>query len=152
MKTSFPLAVYPSQLNAFKEKSDQLAKAIADALSQKKISAFKRNDYMSVALGYKSHNDLINSAKFRHQADDNEFLIVFDRDLSASIVHVFAGEIEGLTTKLCSQIVRSLRDVEQKAYSQAGLDDSAKSMHGAIFDDESMEVLSEYFEDDPATI
>ncbi|GIC77033.1 hypothetical protein [Moritella sp. F3] len=148
MKSSFPLAVYPSQLNAFKEKSDQLAKAIADALSQKKLSSFKRNDYLSIGIGYKSHSELTDSAKFRNQADENDFLIIYNKDVTDSIIAVFTAKIEGLSVKLCRDIVINLSKLEQKAFLQAGIDESVNSMHDAIFDDELIEDLYETTEDE----
>ncbi len=75
--SSYPIPVYPSQLSYFKSFASGFAKLLAERTSTNPLSAFKRNDYLSMALGYKSHSDLIQSTKFRKEADINEELTAF---------------------------------------------------------------------------
>ena len=113
MNKSFPVQIYPSQLQSFKEKTNELAEAIAEALNQKKLSAFKRNDYVSIGIGYKSHDDLIDWANSRKQADKGQPLLLFaDPLICNSINEVLCNKIEALTTETCSLILSSLGQKE----------------------------------------
>lgn len=69
--------VYPSQLDAFKEKADILADKIKQSLNIK-VSKFKRYEYLARGIGHvKGHDRLIESAKLIAQADKHESLILF---------------------------------------------------------------------------
>ena len=46
---TFPLPIYPSQLDSIKTKAKALAVLIAEKLDFKPLSAFKRNDYLSTS-------------------------------------------------------------------------------------------------------
>lgn len=86
-----PHPIYPSQTNTFKNRAEEFARNIAQVTDTKIISAFKRNDWLSQALGYKGHTDLLKSAEFRKQADSNEPLIIFaSKELRLGIVSKFA--------------------------------------------------------------
>lgn len=101
----FPVAVYPSQLAIFKEKADYLADSIRSHY-QIKVSKFKRYDYLAIALGYKSHNDLIKSSEHRKDADKLTPLSIFDeRPVIESIAEVFAAKVNGLTKANCIFII-----------------------------------------------
>jgi len=109
MKPSFPVQIYPSQLKSFKEKSNELAEAISKVLPQKKLSSFKRNDYLAIGLGYKSHDDLIDWANSRKQADQNEALILFaDPKVCHSIRQIFCLKVDALNTPVCSSVLKEL--------------------------------------------
>ncbi len=85
-----PLQIYPSQLDAIKTKAKSLASHIAGVLGAEPLSAFKRNDFFSVALGYKGHSDLIASARFRAAGDTGQPLSVFgDPLVVASLAETF---------------------------------------------------------------
>jgi hypothetical protein len=113
MNKSFPLQIYPSQLQVLTEKINELAEAIADALSQKKLSSFKRNDYVSIGMGYKSHTDLIDRANSRKQADKGAPLLLFvEPQICDSINKVLCHKIEALNTETCSLILSSLGQKE----------------------------------------
>lgn len=113
MNPSFPVQIYPSQLKAFKEKTNELAEAIAEALSQKKLSGFKRNDYVSIGIGYKSHDDLIDWASSRKQADKAQPLLLFvEPKICNSINEVLCSKIEALNADACSLILSSLGQKE----------------------------------------
>jgi hypothetical protein len=75
--TSTPFPIYPSQLKCFKEKAELLAKKIANKHPNINISAFKRNDLLSIALGYKGYADLVTSASFRVSSDKKDTLLLF---------------------------------------------------------------------------
>ncbi|OUV23312.1 MAG: hypothetical protein CBC55_01425 [Gammaproteobacteria bacterium TMED95] len=104
-----PLQIYPSQLDSIKTKAKALASLIADELNSKPLSAFKRNDYFSIALGYKGHPDLIESAKFRASSDTNQSLIIFlNQDVTNSIAEVFSSRIEGVSKESMRNICKKL--------------------------------------------
>ncbi|WP_434566064.1 hypothetical protein QFW85_14775 [Vibrio chagasii] len=60
--------VYLSQLKQFKESAKQFADLISDESEPPPISAFKRNDWLSQALGHKGHSDLTFFAKSYREA------------------------------------------------------------------------------------
>ena len=94
-KTSlFPLVIYPSQLKTFQERADKFASIISRRASAKMLSSFKRYDYLSMALGYKSYSDLINASKFRADGDEHKDLILFSDDsIRGSIYGVFSSRL-----------------------------------------------------------
>lgn len=86
-----PHPIYPSQLTDFKVQAKHLAEHIAQATSTKIISSFKRNDWLSQALGYKGHTDLIKSTELRKQGDTNQPLALFnDKSIRKDIVEIFS--------------------------------------------------------------
>ena len=88
---TFP--VFPSQHEQFKEKAKKLEWALSRAKLIKKLSAFKRNDCLARALGYKSHSDLVTQSYARKQADQRQPLILFsDHATSQSIAEAFWKE------------------------------------------------------------
>ena len=109
----FHFAVYPSQLDAFKTKAELLSTSISDECSIKKLSAFKRNDYLAMALGYKGHPDLVESAKFRVESDQYKPLIIFSNEsLRQSIAYVFADKVAGISVKQILIICQKLKKKE----------------------------------------
>jgi hypothetical protein len=91
------LAVYPSQLNTFKERADKFASLLSELSSTKTISSFKRYDYLAMAVGYKGYSDLINASKFRAKADNRETLVLFgESSLRATIKEVFATKLPSI--------------------------------------------------------
>jgi hypothetical protein len=97
----FPVAIYPSQLDAFKTKAELLSTSISEALSIKKLSAFKRNDYLAIALGYKGHPDLVESAKFRKNSDTEQQLLIFSNvAIRQSIAKVFCEKLNLTNIKI----------------------------------------------------
>ncbi|MBL0710219.1 MAG: ATP-binding protein [Colwellia sp.] len=113
MSKLFPVQIYPSQLQEFKEKTNNLAKEISEYLNQKKLSAFKRNDYISIGLGYKSYVDLIDSANSRKQADKGQPLLLFTvTQICDSISQVLCSKVKDLDNEGCSLILRRLGQKE----------------------------------------
>ena len=111
---TFPLPIYPSQLDSIKTKSKALAILIAEKLDSKPLSAFKRNDYLSIALGYKGHADLVESAKVRKEGDKSKPLWVFQsEDIASSIARVFSKKIEGLTEETVLYVCKILSNRER---------------------------------------
>ncbi len=91
---SSPFVIYLSQLESFKKQSKELADKLTSAIPNLKLSAFKRNDYLSIALGYKGHSDLVKSAHFRASSDDNSTLsILSDEDVRYAIATVYSNKI-----------------------------------------------------------
>jgi len=78
--TSAPFPIYPSQLKSFKEKAKRLAEKITRKHPNIKLSAFKRNDLLSMALGYKGHADLVTSSSFRASSDKEDALLLFSNE------------------------------------------------------------------------
>tara|TARA_Y100001970_G_scaffold224984_2_gene277522 strand:- start:31984 stop:33246 length:1263 start_codon:yes stop_codon:yes gene_type:complete len=106
---TFPLPIYPSQLDSIKTKAKALAVLIAEKLDFKPLSAFKRNDYLSIALGYKGHSDLVESSKFRKEGDKYKPLWVFqNEDIASSIASVFSKNVDGLTEKTVLDVCKVL--------------------------------------------
>ncbi len=100
MNLSFPVPVYSSQLDSFLLCADTLAVAISKITSTKKLSAFKRNDYLAIALGYKGHSDLIHAAKFHSQQDAGEQLRLFcHAGITSAIIETYCSKITGLDRK-----------------------------------------------------
>lgn len=86
-----PYPIYPSQTDTLKHRSKEFAQHISKETNTKIISSFKRNDWLSQALGYKGHTDLLKSTAFRKQADQNQPLVLFsDNRLRLKIVDVFS--------------------------------------------------------------
>tara|TARA_B100001245_G_scaffold231302_1_gene211965 strand:- start:183 stop:677 length:495 start_codon:yes stop_codon:yes gene_type:complete len=113
MNTS-PLPIYPSQLDSIKTKAKALAVLIAEKLDSKPLSAFKRNDYLSIALGYKGHSDLVESSKFRKEGDKSKPLWVFqNEDIASSIARVFSKKIDGLTEETVLDVCKILSSRER---------------------------------------
>lgn len=82
--------IYPSQLPSFKKMADFLAFEIEKASNEKRLSAFKRYDYLSQSLGYDGHSSLIQAAKFRSEADQNApFFIANDEKTRNALIYVF---------------------------------------------------------------
>ncbi len=103
-----PHPIYPSQTETLKHRSKKFAEHIAKETNTKILSAFKRNDWLSQALGYKSHTDLLKSTEFRKQADQNQPLALFsDSALRLKIVDVFSHRtnISNEVLSLCSKQV-----------------------------------------------
>ncbi|WP_210467360.1 hypothetical protein [Vibrio crassostreae] len=103
-----PHPIYPSQTDSLKHRSEEFAEHIAKETNAKTLSAFKRNDWVSQALGYKGHTDLLKSTEFRKQADQNQPLALFsDNGLRLKIVDVFEQrtDISYEVLSLCSKQV-----------------------------------------------
>ncbi|WP_018984053.1 hypothetical protein [Salinimonas chungwhensis] len=104
-----PVPVYPSQLDTIKSIAKDLADLIGEEVGSKRLSAFKRNDYLANALGYKGYPDLVESTKFRALGDKNETLSLFHgKGLSDSIATTFAGSVPGLTPEAAANICKTL--------------------------------------------
>lgn len=105
--------IYPSQLSEFKEKVNELACLLSELLNEKKLSSFKRNDYVSIGLGYKSHNDLVTWANSRKEADERVPLFLFaDPKVRDSINQVLCSKVKGLEPRMCSILLSSLEKKE----------------------------------------
>lgn len=109
----FPVAIYPSQLDAFKTKAELLSTSISETFSIKKLSAFKRNDYLSIALGYKGHPDLVESSKFRVSSDEEQQLLIFSNEaIKKSIAEVFSAKLDGITDRQIQSLFIELEKTE----------------------------------------
>lgn len=106
--TSFP--IYPSQQVQFKEKARKISWALSRAkLLNSELSAFKRNDTLARALGYKSHSDLVYKSKAKLQADFGKPLIIFSNEaVSKRIATTFWQEFDG--TKESHKLFQSVFD------------------------------------------
>jgi hypothetical protein len=120
--------VYPSQLETFKQKADLLADSIKQSLNIK-VSKFKRYDYLASALGYKSHDRLIEHAKLISQADKNEPLFVFAKeDVRNKFCAIFEDKLDKSSKKDVAKILIELGKEEAiNRLPQASLDDIKKS-------------------------
>lgn len=117
-QSRYSVLVYPSQLDAFKIKADQLATAIAATQKTKKISAFKRNDYLAQALGYKGHADLVKLAGFRKDADKAESLYIFSCNFSSMLIKQYLSEKINLQPFSSHPIIEALaKEFEPDKYS-----------------------------------
>ncbi|MEZ9437038.1 MULTISPECIES: hypothetical protein [Vibrio] len=87
--------IYLSQLKQFKKSAKQFADLISDESETSPISAFKRNDWLSQALGHKGHSDLTFFAKSRRDSDVSEELYLFcDGDqLQTAIIDFFSSKL-----------------------------------------------------------
>jgi hypothetical protein len=112
--TSFP--IYSSQQVQFKEKAKKISWALCRAkLLKSELSAFKRNDALARALGYKSHSDLVSKSKAKLQVDDGKPLIIFSNETVAKrIVTTFWLEFGGTdeSHKLFQSVFEQLGDQE----------------------------------------
>ncbi len=95
-KNKYP--VYPSQLKQLKqlkESAKQFAVLISDESETSLISAFKRNDWLSHALGHKGHSGLTFFAKSCHASDTAEELYLFcdDDQLQTAIIDIFSSKL-----------------------------------------------------------
>jgi len=121
-----PVQIYPSQLAAFKAKAELLAISIAQVLSIKKLSAFKRNDYLAVSLGYKGHPDLIEAVKFRADSDKEQQLLIFSNaDIRSSIAEVFSAK---LTEASYDQILTLCHKLGNAELGRLVIDDLRKTL------------------------
>jgi hypothetical protein len=126
-----PVAIYPSQLDSFKDKARLLSTAISEKLSIKALSAFKRNDYLSIALGYKGHPDLLNSSKFRKNADTEQQLIIFtNKDIRQSIAEIFSNKIPNITT---NDVLLICEDLEKNELETLALTNARNTLEGKLF-------------------
>lgn len=117
-QSRYSVPVYPSQLDAFKIKADQLATAIADTQKTKKLSAFKRNDYLAQALGYKGHTDLVKLAGFRKNADIAETLYIFSCNFSSMLIKQYLSDKIDLHPFSSHPIIEALaKEFEPEKYS-----------------------------------
>jgi hypothetical protein len=119
-----PHPIYPSQTETLKNRSKKFAEHIAKETKTKILSAFKRNDWLSQALGYKSHTDLLKSTEFRKQADQNQPLALFsDSALRLKIVDVFSHRtnISNEVLSLCSKQVAEQEVILNKTNPRACL-------------------------------
>lgn len=109
----FPLQIYPSQLASFKGKAKIFALKIGELSGTKPLSAFKQNDYLSIGIGYKGHSDLIKSAEFRADGDNNESLEMFRHDLiRSSIVEVFVAKLPKVDANFIEQAALVMAEYE----------------------------------------
>lgn len=132
-------AVYPSQLDTFKTKAELLSTSISDECSVKKLSAFKRNDYLAMALGYKGHPDLVESAKFRVESDQYKPLLIFSNEsLRQSIAEVFADKVAGISVK---QILIICQKLEKKETGMLVIND-LRDIIGKSSTDEHKTIMS----------
>jgi hypothetical protein len=108
MNQSSPVfKIYPSQLKQFKEIARQISLIIENITNSKQLSAFKRNDYLAVSLGYKGYPDLIQSTKFRSSTDKKEQLKIFtDNNILHSIIDVFCLHTEAKKIDLHGELTR----------------------------------------------
>jgi hypothetical protein len=128
----FPVAIYPSQLDAFKTKAELLSTSISEALSIKKLSAFKRNDYLAIALGYKGHPDLVESSKFRVSSDKEQQLLIFSNEaIRQSIAEVFSNKLPNVTS---TNVLLICEDLEKSELGSLVLTDTRKILEGSLVD------------------
>jgi hypothetical protein len=128
----FPVAIYPSQLDAFKTKAELLSTSISKALSIKKLSAFKRNDYLAIALGYKGHPDLIESSKFRVSSDTEQQLLMFSNEaIRQSIAEVFSSKLPNITA---NDVLLVCVELEKSELGSLVLSDTRKMLEGGLVD------------------
>ena len=128
----FPVAIYPSQLHAFKTKAELLSTSISAALSINKLSAFKRNDYLAIALGYKGHPDLVESSKFRVSSDKEQQLLIFSNEaIKQSIAEVFSCKIPDTTI---NDILLACEHLEKSELGSLVLTETRKMLKGSLLD------------------
>lgn len=121
MHDTMPVPIYPSQLFAFKKLALFIAEHAAKHSGEPKLSAFKRNDCLARALGYKGHSDLVMATKFRAQADPFTRLTVLeDEALRLSVAEAFAAEAPNLGapffTRICEYRLDETTIWEQWGY------------------------------------
>lgn len=103
--------VYPSQLSIFKQIAKDIATVAANHGLGKPLSAFKRNDALARALGYKGHSDLVMATRFRAQADPFARLVVFnDPALISNVAREFAAACPGTGEPFFNVVCTSLKD------------------------------------------
>lgn len=134
------IKLYPSQTPRLKE----IAKLIATSVTKYgiKISAFKRNDYLAEALGYKGFSDLIQSSKFRADSDKNRSPLILSRpECVEAIAYIFSRNTVGLSSEQVGDICLGLKYVEYSTEPLIPLHENdivvIKSSPGA-FDKESL--------------
>jgi hypothetical protein len=92
-----PVIVFPSQVPLVACYADSLAEIIALATGQKKLSAFKRRDYFSEALGYKGFSDLEHKSLVRSQGDKNEKPEFFrNESINENLATIFSTKWQGV--------------------------------------------------------
>lgn len=103
--------VYPSQLSIFKQLAQDIATVAENHGLGKPLSAFKRNDALARALGYKGHSDLVIATRFRAQADPFTRLVVFnDPALIPKVAREFAAACPGTGELFFNGVCTSLKD------------------------------------------
>ena len=106
--STFGVPVYPSQLDAFKEKTDLLADKIKQALNIK-VSKFKRYDYLASALGHNGHDRLIANAKRIAQSDPREPLQIFADPVNCrKIADVYKTQYNNEVAEVVSELCKEL--------------------------------------------
>lgn len=109
--TSIQFPIYSSQLIAFRAKAKELAVELNKVSPGIRLSAFKRNDYLANALGYKGHSDLIKSAHFRGSSDNGSPLVIFSDDaIKENIIKTLMMKIPQLTKARASLCCIKLND------------------------------------------
>lgn len=129
-KPKYP--VYLSQLKQFKESAKQFADLISDEPEISPISAFKRNDWLSQALGHKGHSDLTFFAKSCRDSDTSEELYLFcdDDQLQTAIIDIFSSKLPAVS-----------REVIESAAFQMTIDEYHRMLN-TPFSEEENEALS----------
>ncbi|MFH0232180.1 hypothetical protein ACGRPC_01500 [Vibrio diabolicus] len=129
-KPKYP--VYLSQLKQFKESAKQFADLISDESETSPISAFKRNDWLSQALGHKGHSDLTFFAKSCRDSDTSEELYLFcdDDQLQTAIIDIFSSKLPAVP-----------REVIESAAFQMKMSEYSRMLNTPLTEEES-EALS----------
>jgi len=126
------MSIYKSQLSAFKTKAKLLSTSIAETLSIKELSAFKRNDYLAIAIGYKGYPDLIESCKFRSSSDAGQLLLIFSNEsIRNSIAEVFSSKISDVSV---SDVLLVCENLEKSELGSLVLSDTRKILEGSLVD------------------
>ncbi len=111
-KILFPVSL--NQLEDFKN----LAKLFTERLSKKsgyiRLSAFKQLDMLAQVLGYKSHTDLVYSAKSKDDCLKKQTLNIFSEfKLHKKIVTVYAKNLSNMPKDQIQEAINEMANLEQ---------------------------------------
>tara|TARA_B100000749_G_scaffold280700_1_gene278049 strand:- start:42 stop:788 length:747 start_codon:yes stop_codon:yes gene_type:complete len=144
--SSYLYPIHTSQLKSFKIKAKALSEELTKLVPNLRLSAFQRNDYLAMALGYKGHSDLVTSASFRGSSHNEEELVLFSNCIiREDIIRVFLEKTPQvkeseislscllLSENLSSFKARSLNDI----LATCSLDEIYSLINGVLTDSSS---------------
>lgn len=110
------LPIYPSQLSDFKVKAKKFTSIIEELSGREPLSAFQRNDWLALCLGYKGHSGLVHIAKSRESADKNAQLVIFSKNryFTDNIISIFSKKLPNVNLAHIQSAIRIMASNERE--------------------------------------
>ena len=133
--TAFP--VHAFQLKSFKSKAKALSIELSKLVPDLSLSAFQRNDYLSMALGYKGHSDLVVSTSFRASSCKDKELDIFSNCIvRENIINIFSENIPHITKEqvslCCLLLSENLEIIKSRGIEQMLANSTLEDIHFVI--------------------